>query len=229
MMRGMNEQTFTNIITIDGTSGTGKGTIAQLLADKLGWHYLDSGVLYRATAWAINKNHIDTKDPRALKDFILGLKIELKTEGGKLSQVLCDGQDVTNLIRSEACGMHASQVAAIPLVRELLLQKQHACAVAPGLVTDGRDMGTVIFPAAQYKFFFTASVEVRAQRRVAQLKEKGIEAGLKAVAEELALRDYQDTHRDIAPLKPAEDAIEIDTSNQGIETILAQCLNLINR
>lgn len=223
----MSASDFTNIITIDGQSGTGKGTIAQLLAHQLGWHYLDSGVLYRATAWAVNKHKVDTKDPAALKAFIQQLQIELKTDDGRLSQVLCDGEDVTTLIRSEACSMHASKISAIPLVRELLLQKQYDFATAPGLVTDGRDMGTVIFPQAKYKFFFTASVEVRAKRRVAQLAQKGIETDLNAVEEELALRDYQDTHRDIAPLKPAADAVLVDTSEQTIEQTLEQCLQVV--
>lgn len=214
----------TPIITVDGQSGVGKGTAAKSLAASLGWHYLDSGVLYRATAWAINKFKVDTNNADQLHDFIVGLPIEIMINEDGSEQVRCHDEEVSDVIRSEACAMHTSKIASLPVVRKALLLRQQSFAKLPGLVTDGRDMGTVVFPKAQLKLFLTASLEERAKRRTNQLKQKGIHVSLPAVQSDLAVRDYQDSHRATAPLKPADDAIKLDTSSLDKTQVLDFCL-----
>jgi len=207
------------ILTIDGPSGSGKGTIAHQMAEELGWHYLDSGALYRVLAQAALKHQIELEQIEQLAQLAEQLDVVFAVEAGEL-KVLLEGEDVSLLIRSEKAGNAASKVAAIPEVRTALLARQRAFRQAPGLVTDGRDMGTVVFPTAKYKVFLNASAEIRAQRRHKQLKEKGIESNLAGLVAEIAERDQRDTERTVAPLKPAEDAIIIDSTQLAITTVL---------
>lgn len=209
------------VITIDGPSGSGKGTIAQLLAQTLGWHFLDSGALYRAVAWGVIQAEIDLSDHQRIQMLIHQACVEMPvSERGDSSRILFNNQDITDEIRSEACGQMASKTSAIPAVRAALLSRQRAMREPPGLVTDGRDMGTVVFPDAAIKFFFKASVEERAKRRYNQLKQKGKYVSLPDVEQELRARDERDMSRSISPLMPAPDAILIDTTAMSIEDVL---------
>jgi len=216
------------VLTIDGPSGSGKGTIAQLMAKQLGWHYLDSGAIYRVLAQAAIKHNIDLADEQKLAEKAeqLDLVFSLNNHGLK---VMLEGEDVSTLIRSEKAGNAASKVAALPLVRAALLARQHDFRQPPGLVTDGRDMGTVVFADAKYKVFLTASAEVRAERRYKQLKEKGIESNLSALIAEISERDHRDSQRKVAPLRPADDALQLDSSAMGIDAVFERvktlCLN----
>jgi cytidylate kinase len=206
------------VLTIDGPSGSGKGTVAQLIAKDLGWHYLDSGALYRVLAQAAIKHHIELTDEPAVTALAQHLDVIFSVENGEL-EVFLEGDNVSTLIRSEQAGNAASKVAALPLVRSALLQRQRDFKQAPGLVTDGRDMGTVVFYDAPYKVFLNASAEVRAKRRHKQLKEKGIESNLSDLIAEISERDDRDSQRTVAPLKPAADAIQLDSTSLGIETV----------
>ncbi|BDZ72903.1 cytidylate kinase [Methylophaga marina] len=206
------------ILTIDGPSGSGKGTIAQMMARELGWHYLDSGAIYRVLAFASLKHQIPASHEGALVKLAqhLDLQFELDENGLK---VLLEGQEVSQQIRTEKAGNAASKVAVIPSVRAALLQCQRDFAQAPGLVTDGRDMGTVVFPDAQFKVFLTASAEERALRRHKQLKEKGIESNLSDLIAEISERDKRDSERKVAPLLPAKDALILDSTELGITAV----------
>lgn len=206
------------VLTIDGPSGSGKGTIAQLIAKKLGWHYLDSGAIYRVLAQAAIKHNIDLSDEAKLSEMAQRLDLVFSLDNDALT-VLLEGEDVSTLIRSEQAGNAASKVASLPLVRAALLERQRDFRQQPGLVTDGRDMGTVVFQDAEYKVFLTASAEVRAERRYKQLKEKGIESNLSALIEEISERDERDSQRAVAPLRPADDALQLDSTAMGIETV----------
>ena len=206
------------VLTIDGPSGSGKGTIAQLVAKKLGWHYLDSGAIYRVLALAAIKHHVELDNEQQLAEMAKNLDLIFVLDNDVLT-VLLEGDDVSDLIRSEQAGNAASKVAALPLVRAALLERQRAFRQLPGLVTDGRDMGTVVFPLANHKVFLTASAEVRAERRYKQLKEKGIECNLPALIAEISERDERDTQRQVAPLRPADDALQLDSSAMGIEAV----------
>lgn len=209
------------VITIDGPSGSGKGTIAQLLAKKLGWHFLDSGALYRAIAWAVLHEKIDPANLGEIEKLLSALSIEMQIpEMGGDAIILCNQQDITDEIRTEACGQMASIISAIPLVRAALLDRQRAMRKAPGLVTDGRDMGTVVFPDANLKFYLTASLEERALRRFNQLKNRGKHVSLRDVQEELHVRDQRDANRAIAPSKPAPDVVLIDTTHLGVADVM---------
>ena len=214
------------VLTIDGPSGSGKGTIAQLVAKKLGWHYLDSGAIYRVLAQAAIKHDVDLADEPKLAEIAQDLDLVFSLDDDEL-KVLLEGKDVSKVIRSEQAGNAASKVAALPLVRAALLNRQHDFRQAPGLVTDGRDMGTVVFPDAEHKVYLTASAEVRAQRRYKQLKEKGIESNLSALVADISERDVRDSQRTVAPLRPADDALQLDSSALGIEDvykhIMAKC------
>ncbi len=214
------------VLTIDGPSGSGKGTLAQRMAEKLGWHYLDSGAIYRVLALAALRHAIDLTDERALTVLAEKLNVQFLLAQGQL-QVMLEDIDVSLLIRSEQAGNAASKVAALPAVRVALLQRQRDFRQAPGLVTDGRDMGTVVFPDAPFKVFLTASVEVRAQRRYKQLKEKGIGSNLSALVAEISERDERDTQRQVAPLRPAADAVILDSTQLGIEAVVEKVSALI--
>lgn len=213
------------VITIDGPSGSGKGTIAQMLAKELKWHFLDSGMLYRAVGWAALKQKINVTDHLALQRLVNDLNLHMTiAEIGDEAKILVDQQDITDDIRSEACSQMASVTSAIPLVRAALLERQRQFRQAPGLVTDGRDMGTVVFPDALIKFYLTASVEERANRRYSQLKRKGKHVSLPDILRELRVRDERDENRAIAPAKPADDVILVDTTsldvNDAFQTVL---------
>ncbi len=206
------------VLTIDGPSGSGKGTIAQLMAKELGWHYLDSGAIYRVLAQAAIKHHIEFDDELALAELASELKVVFTIEDDQLI-VRLEDEDVSTLIRSEQAGNAASKVAVLPTVRAALLQRQRDFCQSPGLVTDGRDMGTVIFPHAVYKVFLSASAEERAQRRYKQLKEKGIESNLSDLIIEISERDVRDSQRTAAPLRPADDALLLDSTTMGIDAV----------
>ncbi len=214
------------VLTIDGPSGSGKGTLAQRMASTLGWHYLDSGALYRVLAQAALLAEIDLADEIALAKIAANLPVTFQIAQNTLT-VLLNGQDVSLLIRSEQAGNAASKVAAIPSVRTALLQRQRDFRQAPGLVTDGRDMGTVVFPDAPYKVYLTASAEVRASRRYKQLKEKGIDSNLADLIVEITERDERDQQREVAPLRPAADAIILDSTALGIDTVFQRVSELI--
>lgn len=207
------------IVTIDGPSGSGKGTIAQIVAKRLGWGYLDSGALYRLVGFLALRKGVDSKNSREITKIAEDLTVEFKAQANGLS-IWFLGENVTEAIRSEECSSLASQVSAILAVRKALLVHQRALFKPPGLVADGRDMGTVVFPKAALKIFLTASSEVRAQRRYKQLKEKSIRVSLPDVFKDLLARDKRDQERNISPLKPAEEAVIIDTSKLSIEEVV---------
>lgn len=216
------------VITLDGPSGTGKGTICHRLADYLNWHVLDSGCLYRVLAYAARQKGIDFTAVPALVELAHSLNLRFETDPHQRGRVLLDGNEVFDEIRSEQCGQDASRIAVIPEVRDALLARQRAFAVFPGLVTDGRDMGTVVFPDAVLKIYLDASPEERASRRYFQLKEKGIDVSLAEVVDELAKRDARDSARLHAPLKAAEDAVLIDTTGLTVVQVFNNVLKLVD-
>ncbi|ADN76142.1 cytidylate kinase [Ferrimonas balearica DSM 9799] len=212
------------VITIDGPSGAGKGTICQLLANKLGWHLLDSGAIYRVLALAAIHHDVELDNEEALS--LLAAHLDVQFQAGEDGvKVVLEGEEVSKAIRSQECADAASKVAALPRVREALLRRQRAFRDHPGLIADGRDMGTVVFPSAQAKIFLTASAEERAERRYAQLKEKGYDVSIDRLLGEIRERDERDSNRAVAPLKPAEDALEIDTTGMGIDQVLDAVLS----
>jgi len=216
------------VITIDGPSGSGKGTIARALSKKLHWHLLDSGALYRAFAWQALQHQVDHTDHEALKNLLANTVLELSegAEGDK-THVSCAGVDISPFIRSEACSAMASKISALSFVRDAVTPYLRQMRRAPGLIADGRDMGTVIFPDATHKFFLTASAQERARRRQRQLTEQGVIVDLNDVLTEINERDRRDLERDIAPAKPAEDATIIDTTGVAIEDVLVKILKLL--
>lgn len=216
------------VITLDGPSGTGKGTICHMLANHLDWHVLDSGCLYRVLAYALRKKAIDFDDTNRIVRLAHELDVRFETDPHLKSTVILDNEDVFDHIRSEECGQDASKIAVIPEVREALLARQRAFAKSPGLVTDGRDMGTVVFPNAILKVYLYASSETRAERRYFQLKERGINVSLAQVVDELAKRDARDMGRQYAPLIPADDAVQLDTSGLTIVQVFNNVLKLIS-
>lgn len=217
------------VIAVDGPSGTGKGTLCQRLAQWLNWHFLDSGALYRVLALAALRRGLDLAEEAVLARLALGLDLEFRRDGGAEGgiRIVLDGGDVTGDIRTEECGNAASRVAAWPPVRAALLERQRAFRQPPGLVADGRDMGTVVFPDAELKIFLTASPEERARRRYNQLKEKGIGVSLPALLKDIAERDGRDRNRAASPLVPAGDARVIDTTHFGIEAVAEQVMALV--
>ncbi|EEF80124.1 (d)CMP kinase [Methylophaga thiooxydans] len=215
------------VLTIDGPSGSGKGTIAQMVAQQLGWHYLDSGAIYRVLAQAALKHQLDLSDEAAIGKLAEGLDVRFSIANDEL-KVMLEGEDVSLIIRSEQAGNAASKVAALPAVRAALLQRQRDFRQLPGLVTDGRDMGTVVFPDAPFKVFLTASAEERAQRRYKQLKQKGIESNLSDLIAEISERDRRDSEREVAPLRPAEGSLILDSTQLGIDAVYEQVRALLD-
>ena len=209
------------VLTIDGPSGSGKGTIAQLIAKEFGWHYLDSGALYRVLAQAALKHQVALDNEQELATLAEQLDVNFIFDDDQLSVIL-EGEDVSTAIRTEQAGNAASKVAALPAVRTALLQRQRDFRQAPGLVTDGRDMGTVVFPDATFKVFLTASAEIRAHRRYKQLKEKGISSNLSDLIAEISERDLRDSERQTAPLKAAQGALILDSTFMDIAAVLEQ-------
>ena len=207
------------VITIDGPSGAGKGTVSTLLAKKLGWHFLDSGAIYRVLAVASIHHQIPADDESGLLPLASGLDVNFETTD-KGVRVVLEGEDVSDTIRTEEVGATASKIASLPSIREALLRRQRGFKQAPGLVADGRDMGTVVFPEAHVKIFLTASAEERADRRFKQLKDKGHDVSILRLLDDIKARDERDANRTIAPLVPAKDALVLDSTELNIEQVL---------
>lgn len=213
------------VVTLDGPGGAGKGTISYMLAKKLGWHLLDSGAMYRVLALAALQHGISLEDEKSLGELAEVLDVEFRpAEDSPVCEVILEGQNVSNDIRTEAAGNNASIVAALPAVRAGLLARQKAFQDTPGLIADGRDMGTVVFPTAPVKIFLTASAEERAGRRYKQLKEKGFDVSLRDLCTEIKERDERDANRAVSPLKPADDAILLDSTELAIEAVFEKVL-----
>lgn len=222
------------VLTIDGPSGSGKGTVSRILAERLGWHLLDSGALYRLVALAAERHGVALNDEVALAALAAGLDVDFVVQGGDTAadRVLLEGRDVGQALRTETCGNAASRLAVLPAVRAALLERQRAFRQLPGLVADGRDMGSVVFPDAKPKIFLTASPQCRAERRYKQLIEKGLitnqsGANISDLVAEIAERDARDSARSASPLRPAADAVVLDTSGLAIEAVVHQVLNLL--
>ena len=211
------------VITIDGPSGSGKGTVSQKLATSLGWHYLDSGAIYRALAYAVELACLKgDEDKEQIISLARELELSFKPADDGGADVLLAGTDISDSIRTEECGAMASRLAADGEIRAALLQRQRDFRQLPGLVADGRDMGTVVFPDASHKFFLTASAQVRAERRYKQLKEKGINDSIPRLFTVISERDARDAGRSNSPLTPATDAIVLDTSEMSLEQVIGQ-------
>ena len=227
------------VLTIDGPSGSGNGTIVQHVAQKLGWHVLDSGALYRLGGFGSENNQLSFENEDEIANYAAHLDVEFKlvaadssqSDGGVTQelQIILEGKQVRAELRTEETGKLASIVAAMPKVREALFQRQRDFRQNPGLVADGRDMGTAIFPDAKAKIFLTASAEERAQRRYKQLKSKGIDGNLAALLRDINERDERDSSRSASPLKPADDAIQIDTSDLSIEQVVEKVLAICEK
>ena len=220
-------ETIIPVVTLDGPSGAGKGTVSRALAERLGWHYLDSGAIYRSLAIAVQDQAIDLADEYSI--VAVAQSMTLSFASGAIPRVVLNGQDITDRIGTETCGNTASKVAAIGAFCRVLLQKQREFRRLPGLIADGRDMGTMVFPDAPLKIFLTASAGERALRRYKQLKEKGMDVSLSRLTKELEERDQRDMERKDAPLKPADDAHYLDSSSLTFEQVIDRCLNLIIR
>ncbi|TAN05167.1 MAG: (d)CMP kinase [Rhodanobacteraceae bacterium] len=218
------------VLTLDGPSGSGKGTIARAVATRLGWHMLDSGAIYRAVGHAALAHGLDLSAVDAVAACAATTRIEFRDPGdGGDTRVVVDGRDVTDAIRTETAGAAASAIAAIPAVRTALVAKQLAFRRPPGLVADGRDMGTVIFPDAPFKVFLTASPAERAARRYKQLNAKGLEVTLTNLLHEIEARDARDVSRTVAPLRPAADAVVIDTTGLSIAAVVTAVLAVVQK
>ncbi|WP_111656333.1 (d)CMP kinase [Isoalcanivorax indicus] len=212
------------VLAIDGPSSSGKGTVARIVASRLGWHLLDSGALYRVLGLHAEQQGVALDDEPAVEALARRLPVQFREEGDD-TRVLLQGTDISHVIRDERVGELASRVAVMQPVRDALLARQQAFAEAPGLVADGRDMGTVVFRDAPLKIFLTASAEERARRRYNQLKEKGFDANLPALVEDIRARDDRDMQREVAPLKPADDAIVIDSTSLSIDDVVNRILD----
>jgi len=214
------------VITVDGPSGAGKGTLCMRLAEKLGWHLLDSGAIYRVLALAAIHHDVDTESEEALVPLAANLDVQFLAEGD-LVKVILEGEDVSGTLRTEQVGNQASKAAALPRVREALLRRQRAFVGEPGLIADGRDMGTVVFPKAAAKIFLDASAEERARRRQHQLQGKGVNVTFEQLLSEIQERDDRDRNRAVAPLRPASDALELDSTSLSIDEVIEQALAFI--
>ena len=214
----------TAVLTIDGPVSSGKGTVARLVAARLGWHLLDSGALYRVLGYHAINQGVALDDEAALVTMAQSLPVRFVEQQGDTAVIL-DGEDVSNIIRQESVGELASQVAVLQPVRDALLARQRAFAEAPGLVADGRDMGTVVFTSAPLKIYLTASAEERARRRFEQLKEKGFGATLATLVEDIRTRDDRDMNREVAPLRPADDAVVIDSTTLSVDDVVNRILD----
>lgn len=219
----------TPVLTIDGPGGAGKGTICYMVAKQLGWHLLDSGALYRLTAVAAQKHGVELTNEASVAVLAKHLDVQFMPQEEGLVHTILEGEDVSLDIRTEEVGAMASIVAALPAVRGALLERQRDFAQSPGVVADGRDMGTVVFPAAPVKIYLTASAEERAKRRFLQLQEKGIAADIVKILAEIQERDERDMNRDVAPLKPAEDALIVECTNMSIEQVLDVVMTELQR
>ena len=215
------------VLAIDGPSGSGKGTVARRVARTLGWHLLDSGAVYRVTAIAAVRAGCALDDEAGLAEIAAALPVVFTDDGAGDERILLAGDDVTREVRGETAGENASRIAKLPAVRSALLSLQRAFRCPPGLVADGRDMGTVVFPDARWKVFLTASAEARAKRRHKQLNEKGFDVSLPALFDDIAKRDARDANRAVAPLRPAADAIEIDSTALDADSVVHRVLELV--
>ncbi len=216
------------VLALDGPSGSGKGTVGQYLAERLGWHFLDSGALYRALAVAAQRRGVDPNDPAALAALAAALDVRFEPQGGgEPVRVYLDGEEAGAQLRTEEAGRLASRIAALSAVREALLATQRAFRRPPGLVADGRDIGTTVFPDAILKVYLTARPEIRAERRYKQLKAKGLDANLPRLLEEIRRRDEQDAARAASPLKPAQDAIILDSSSLSVAQVVDYIYGLV--
>ncbi len=218
------------VITVDGPSGAGKGTVCRLLAEKLGWDVLDSGAIYRVLALAAIHHQISEKNEEALIPLAANLDVQFLIDNDTgSSKVVLEGEDVSKQIRNEEVGGLASKVAALPRVREALLRRQRAFKTENGLIADGRDMGTVVFPKAEFKVFLTATAEVRAERRYIELKNKGLDVKIDDLIVDISARDERDMNRSVAPLVPATDAVVVDTTKMNPEQVLDHVYNLYSQ
>jgi cytidylate kinase len=216
------------IITIDGPSGAGKGTAARLVAEQLGWHLLDSGAIYRVLAVATLHHQLSIEEEEPLIPIAAHLDVQFEITSEGQGKVILEGEDVSRSIRTEEVGAIASKIAAYPRVREALLRRQRAFKVAPGLVADGRDMGTIVFVDAPVKVFLTASAEERAQRRFNQLKQNGFDVKIGRLLDDIRQRDERDQTRTVAPLIPAEGALIVDSTDLSIDEVVAKILTFAN-
>jgi len=209
------------VITIDGPSGSGKGTVSRLLARRLEWHFLDSGALYRLVALAAIRHSVPLDSEHALESLALEIDVRFEEDAQGLETcIYLEGIEVTNEIRSEACSLASSQISVFPAVRRALLEKQRGFRKPPGLIADGRDMGTVVFPQAELKVFLTASQQERANRRYKQLKDKEMDVNLDHLFQEIVARDERDSNRAASPMRPASDAVVLDTTTLGINEVV---------
>jgi cytidylate kinase len=216
------------VITIDGPGGAGKGTISRLVAQQLGWQLLDSGAIYRVLALAAMHHQIDAADEAALQPLAAHLDVQFTSDETGNTLVVLEGENVSQSIRTQEVAEMASKIASLPTVREALLRRQRAFAEQPGLVADGRDMGTVVFPQAEVKIFLTATAQERANRRFLELKQKGFDVNIGDLLSEIQTRDERDTNRATAPLKPAADAYMLDSTGKNIEQVLQEVLQVVN-
>ncbi len=216
------------VLALDGPSGSGKGTIGQICSLRFGWHYLDSGAIYRGLAWLAGDQNVSPEDVPALVDLADNMELVCHVREDDVAMVEVNGHVVTDELRTEETGEIASKIAPLQEVRASLLAMQRRCRKAPGLVADGRDMGTVVFPDADFKVFLTASAEIRAQRRFDQLKSKGFDVNLARLLESIQARDVRDSSRAVSPLKPADDAYVLDTSDLTIDEVVTRILDHVN-
>ena len=218
----------TPVLALDGPSGSGKGTIGQRIALQKSWHYLDSGAIYRGLAWLAKSNDLEPSNVAGLVELAESMQLVCHIRTDDVAQIEVNGHLVTDALRTEETGELASKIAPLEEVRAALLRMQRRCRKSPGLVADGRDMGTVVFPDAEFKVFLTASAEIRAQRRFKQLKDKGFDVNLARLLESIQARDVRDSSRATSPLKAAEDALVLDTSDLTIDEVVARILGHLN-